>query len=46
MEEYICCWKITGELKVQDQMKWVQLINLAKSESEDNIVRENILYYE
>lgn len=40
MEGYKRCWEITEELKAQDQMKWVQLINLAKAEAEANIIRE------
>ncbi len=40
MEGYKRCWEITEELKTQNQMKWVQLINLAKLEAEDNIIRE------
>ncbi len=40
MEWYKRCWEITEELKAQDQMKWVQLMNLAKAEAE--IMREII----
>ena len=42
MEGYKRCWEITEELKARDQMKWVQLMNLAKAEAESNIVREII----
>lgn len=42
MEGYKRCWKVTEELKSQDQMKWVQLMNLAKAEAERNIIREII----
>lgn len=42
MEGYKRCWKITEELKVEDQMKWVQLMNLAKAEAERNIMQEII----
>jgi len=42
MEEYKRCWEITEELKARDQMKWVQLMNLAKAEAENNISREII----
>ncbi len=42
MEGYKRCWKITEELKARDQMKWVQLMNLAKAEAESNIMREII----
>ncbi len=39
---YKRCWAITEELKGQDQMKWVQLMNLAKAEAESNIMQEII----
>ncbi len=43
IEGYKCCWEITEELKAQDQIKWVQFMNLAQVEVEDNIVREIIM---
>ncbi len=42
IEGYKRCWEITEELKAQDQMKWVQLMNLAKAEAESSIMREII----
>ena len=42
MDGYKRCWGITEELKANDQMKWVQLMSLARSEAENNIVREII----
>ncbi len=40
IEGYKRCWGITEELKAQDQTKWVQLMNLAKAETENNIIQE------
>ena len=42
MEGYERCWEITEALKARDQMKWVQLMNLAKAEAEHHIVQEII----
>ena len=42
MEGYKRCWEITEELKAQDQMKWVQLMSMAKAETENNITQEII----
>ncbi len=42
MEGYKRCWKVTEELKAQDQIKWVQLMNMAKAEAEANIIWEII----
>lgn len=39
---YKRCWGITEELKAQDQMKWVGLMNLARYEAEQNIMTEII----
>ena len=43
MEGYIRCWGITEELKAQDQMKWVGLMNQARAEAEHNIMAEIVL---
>lgn len=42
MEGYQRCWEITEELKVQDQMKWVGLMNQARHEAEYSIMMEII----
>lgn len=34
------CWGITEEMKEQDQMKWVGMMNLAKAETERLIFTE------
>lgn len=43
MDGYIRCWGITEELKAQDQMKWVGLMNQARAEAEHNIMAEIVL---
>ncbi len=42
MDGYRCCWGITENLKQRDQMRWVQLMNLAKHEAEANVMDEII----
>lgn len=43
MKEFIKHWKISEKLKECDQMKWVELMGLAKAETEENIYKEIII---
>ena len=42
MKGYAQSWGITEALKVEDPMKWVGLINLARAEAEHNVMTEII----
>ena len=43
MDGDIRCWGTNEELKAQDQMKWVGLMNQARAEAEHNIMTEIVL---
>ena len=43
MDGYVRCWGINDELKAQDQMRWVGLMNMARHEAERNVLDEIVL---